>query len=189
MTKYLAVPIIDSADQQLPEPMQKMARALAMQTQTSNAALVAPQVMLSIGRPDLFTDTTLQGAQWVTTVATVGSGNEMISILRRVMPRYPDGAAPRAVRVRVSFNVDENGRVKSMNTVQGANAPLFAFAATSALSQWHFDPVAAQNLQRERFVQTFDFVPPEVDEGVHFDPEPGRDCAILVGSRLCKPLQ
>jgi bla regulator protein blaR1 len=166
--------------------LQEVSKALQMQTQTSHSPLVDPRVMLSIGRPNLFADSALQGSQWVT---TQNSANDPISVWRRVLPRYPDGIARRSVRIRLEFSVNDQGRVQGMTAIEGANERSFVDASTSALSQWRFDPLAAQQSLGTHFIQTFEFIQPVHDDSDLDAAAPGLKCVTKTGSHHCRPLK
>ncbi len=107
-----------------------------------------------------------------------------------VQPSYPERALLRGIEgsVRLSYYVDEDGRVRDVRVEQSSPPSVFDAAAMAALRKWRFVPGSFEPGSR-RYSRQFVFaleggadIPASEVEGTV---ESG-DCRTITGSRICR---
>lgn len=104
-----------------------------------------------------------------------------------VQPGYPERALLRGVsgNVRLSYVLDEDGRVRDVKVEQSSPATVFDTSAVTALRKWRFVPGSFEAGTR-RYSRQFVFalnggVVQTAEESV--DPN---DCRVVTGTRICR---
>lgn len=107
-----------------------------------------------------------------------------------VQPSYPERALLRGIEgsVRLSYYVDEDGRVRDVRVEQSSPPSVFDSAAMTALRKWRFVPGSFEPGSR-RYSRQFvfaleggaDIPASDIEETV----ESG-DCRTITGSRICR---
>lgn len=163
--------------------------AVAPRTVTPAGAVAEPSVVIAVPQPKLAQLTTAEPA-------TALPRAELETIVVRepmaahaVQPAYPERALLRGIEgaVRLSYYVDENGRVRDVRVEQSNPPSVFEAAATAALRKWRFVPGSFEPGSRRyarNFVFAIDGAPVPV-AGVEEPMESG-DCRTITGSRICR---
>lgn len=104
-----------------------------------------------------------------------------------VQPGYPERALLRGVsgNVRLSYVLDEDGRVRDVKVEQSTPATIFDTAAVTALRKWRFVPGSFEAGTR-RYSRQFVFA---LNGGVAQMPEESvdpNDCRLVTGTRICR---
>ncbi len=108
-----------------------------------------------------------------------------------VQPLYPERALMRGIEgsVRLSYYVDEDGRVRDVRVEQSTPPSTFDAAAMAALRKWRFVPGSFEAGSR-RYSRQFVFAleggaPQSVGTAEEITLESG-DCRTITGSRICR---
>lgn len=103
-----------------------------------------------------------------------------------VQPGYPERALLRGVsgNVRLSYSLDDDGRVRDVKVEQSSPATVFDSASVAALRKWRFVPgsfEAGTRRYSRQFVFELNGAQSVPDENV--DPN---DCRAVTGTRICR---
>jgi len=107
-----------------------------------------------------------------------------------VQPSYPERALLRGLEgsVRLSYYVDEEGRVRDVRVEQSSPPSVFDSAAMSALRKWRFVPGSFEPGSR-RYSRQFVFAlegGSEIPAGEVEETVESGDCRTITGSRICR---
>lgn len=106
-----------------------------------------------------------------------------------VQPAYPERALLRGVEgtVRLSYSVDEDGRVADVQVEQSAPESLFDAAAVTALKKWRFVPGSFEAGAR-RYSRQFVFALQGSGSkaGLAEDGLDPTECRMVTGTRICR---
>jgi bla regulator protein blaR1 len=97
-------------------------------------------------------------------------------LMHRVSPEFTPGGSRFFYRFALSFTLNAQGHPQNIQLVSGSAAANQIAAAQAALAQWRFDPVQSAELAGTAFEQSFSFK--EIRN---------RQCAPMVGTRICRP--
>nr|WP_305119208.1 M56 family metallopeptidase [Tahibacter harae] len=106
-----------------------------------------------------------------------------------VQPAYPERALLRGVEgtVRLSYSLDEDGRVTDVRVEQHAPESLFDTAAVTALKKWRFVPGSFEAGSR-RYSRLFVFALQGAGSKAGFaeDGVDPNECRMVTGTRICR---
>lgn len=105
-----------------------------------------------------------------------------------VQPAYPERALLRGVEgtVRLSYSVDEDGRVTDVQVEQSAPESMFDAAAVTALKKWRFVPGSFEAGSR-RYSRQFVFALQGGSKaGFAEDGLDPNECRMVTGTRICR---
>ncbi len=107
-----------------------------------------------------------------------------------VQPSYPERALLRGIEgsVRLSYYVDEDGRVRDVRVEQSSPPSVFDSAAMAALRKWRFVPGSFEPGSR-RYSRHFMFAlegGADIPAGDIEETVESGDCRTITGSRICR---
>lgn len=103
-----------------------------------------------------------------------------------VQPGYPERALLRGVsgNVRLSYVLDDDGRVRDVRVEQSSPATVFDAASVAALRKWRFVPGSFEAGTR-RYSRQFVFALNGVQSAPEENVDPN-DCRTVTGTRICR---
>lgn len=103
-----------------------------------------------------------------------------------VQPGYPERALLRGVsgNVRLSYILDEDGRVRDVKVEQSSPATVFDAASVTALRKWRFVPGSFEAGTR-RYSRQFVFELNGAQSAPEENVDPN-DCRVVTGTRICR---